>query len=815
MQRLIDTKGRKITRQQVTHALTVSLAAGGFGSIWFLIASPQQILTVFVKNALGASSVQLGLFAGAMNLFSLFHLAGISIYSRRCTIKPFYLAMGVTHRSMTFLVAASAFYAAAGGDRRICLIMVVASSLLTFLIGNTAGSGWWAWFNEIIPPNERSSYFGRRSALAQTTNVISFFAATLALDLFTDKTFMVYGIIYMVAGVLGLCEMVMHFGVPEPAGVQADPTPFRASLFFRPIRDKNFRTFIIVSGMAIAAVNISAPFFAPYVVDPATIGAPAIWLGIMFSISQLIWVVAVRFWGTLMDRLGRKPMTMIGMIFPVSYIGYAFLTPHNYMYLLPIISFIGGIFSPALYEGINQVMMTLIPKKDRTVYIAWYWATLGVIQSIGPITGGFLMGRTGNIRVPIIATLVMMSAVFFLFNTIKIGKERRFSQVMSLVTSPAIIKAYYNIPIISRSADPAKVGKALQDVRGSEGTIAIDEILERLNDADQEVREEAVRALGRIGDGRAEDILIQQLNDRESYVRVEAARALGRIRSVKSVPMLIDGLYSKDSQLEEACARALGRVDSNEGYEALRKMITEERPLWIRAAGAIGVTEVPRPKELQALQDILRIRTQKGAGNPIVQKQLAIAIGNILGKPGEFYQFVSGTEASRDIAIHRLFRDVRRQLRSLQRTSKGFVDHIVQESLPKAIECFDSGEFDESFRYLSTIVLNLLFRAVELAGNRVAVEQDPAADANPPAITPAMQFSRGVERPVSIHSEQVPDIAREGWVVELEQQIREHQDLYAGFQIVRWMDAQHELDHLQVSEMDVLLIFYFLKHFRA
>ena len=147
MQRLIDTKGRKITRQQVTHALTVSLAAGGFGSIWFLIASPQQILTVFVKNALGASSVQLGLFVGAMNLFSLFHLAGISIYSRRSTIKPFYLAKGVTHRSMTFLVAASAFYAAAGGDRRICLIMVVASSLLTFLIGNTAGSGWWAWFN--------------------------------------------------------------------------------------------------------------------------------------------------------------------------------------------------------------------------------------------------------------------------------------------------------------------------------------------------------------------------------------------------------------------------------------------------------------------------------------------------------------------------------------------------------------------------------------------------------------------------------------------------------------------------------------------
>ena len=313
--------------------------------------------------------------------------------------------MGFIHRTLAFLVSGAAFYAARGGDKKICLYLVMASSLLTFILGNTAGSGWWTWINELVPPSIRSSYFGKRSSLAQALNIVGFFTATILLDYFSGKAFYVFGFIYLAAGILGVTDIFLHLFVPEPVSAQADRSTFKAALFFKPMRNKNFLTFCIVAGVSLLGVNLSAPFFVPMITSPQQIGAPNIWLGLMFIISQLTWVIMIPFWGTMMDRFGRKPVAMIGLIFPLSYLGYLFLTPQNFSIVLPIIAFTGGIFSPALYEGLNQAMLTLIPNKDRTVYIAWYWALLGSIQAFGPIVGGIILQKTGSIDLLIFCTM--------------------------------------------------------------------------------------------------------------------------------------------------------------------------------------------------------------------------------------------------------------------------------------------------------------------------------------------------------------------------------------------------------------------------
>ncbi len=62
------------------------------------------------------------------------------------------------------------------------------------------------------------------------------------------------------------------------------------------------------------------------------------------------------------------------------------------------------------------------------------------------------------------------------------------------------------------------------------------DIIRRLDDPDVEVREEAARALGRIGSAEAVEPLIRHLRDGHSTIRPYAARALGRIGDRRAVP---------------------------------------------------------------------------------------------------------------------------------------------------------------------------------------------------------------------------------------------------------------------------------------
>lgn len=458
-------------------------------------------------------------------------------------------------------------------------------------------------------------------------------------------------------------------------------------------------------------MNTVNPFFPAYITDPAGLQIPKFWLGIMFGISQSVWVLTVPFWGTVMDKFGKKSVTLMGMMAALSFILYSFLTPENYSYLLIIIALLWGLLAPALYEGLNQMMFVLSPKKNRTIYIAWYWAILGVVSSLGPIIGGYILDHFASIHYTTAVSLTLLAAAFISLDLMNIKSEHRFSQLVPRITTPTILKAYFNMPIIAGSRDPRRVNRALQKMSSSPNDLAYEEVLERLEDPDDEVREEAVKALGRMKTPRAVHVLIAHLRNPDSLVRKESARALGKMGASEAVPYLIDGLYAEDNTLAEECTKALGHIDDTQAVDALLKLMDEERPLRLRvtSAGAIA-----NKGHLKALQNILNIRLQ--TKNPIHEKQLAISLANLIGHHGEFYRYVSGSEEAREDAVQELFKETYRSIRRLKRTDKNFIKHIIRDILPKAISAFDDDDYVTCFEQLYTTVLNLIYRFIEQSG---------------------------------------------------------------------------------------------------
>jgi HEAT repeat protein len=82
------------------------------------------------------------------------------------------------------------------------------------------------------------------------------------------------------------------------------------------------------------------------------------------------------------------------------------------------------------------------------------------------------------------------------------------------------------------------------------------------------VRAEAIMALGRLGDGRAEQLLVEHIESPQPLLRVRAIEALARIGSPGAVPMLQKRLMEGTFAEQLGAARAIAAS----GAEAVNQL---------------------------------------------------------------------------------------------------------------------------------------------------------------------------------------------------------------------------------------------------
>ncbi|GAB1483602.1 hypothetical protein MASR2M78_24180 [Treponema sp.] len=238
---------------------------------------------------------------------------------------------------------------------------------------------------------------------------------------------------------------------------------------------------------------------------------------------------------------------------------------------------------------------------------------------------------------------------------------------MGRVANPGIIRTYAHLDYLASSADPSRAEQALRSIEAETGDLALEEILARLDDPYPEIREEAARALGRIGSPLAIDALLEHLQDGSSSLQVASARALGRIGDHRAVDALSELLRSSESEeLQEACVQALGDIGGERAAEEVlalyRRTISDRlRASASDAAGRLGVFEA-------AMEILPRLIAGKSSS---LRRQYAIALGNLLGPPGDFYRYVSGSESGMATRVAKLFTRLEIKLNSASRRIAG------------------------------------------------------------------------------------------------------------------------------------------------
>jgi hypothetical protein len=85
-------------------------------------------------------------------------------------------------------------------------------------------------------------------------------------------------------------------------------------------------------------------------------------------------------------------------------------------------------------------------------------------------------------------------------------------------------------------------------------------LTEALKDSDAEVRQQAVFALGQLRDARAVDPLITALKDADPEVRERAAHSLGMLRDSRAIDPLIAALKDPNADVRQQAVFALGQI---------------------------------------------------------------------------------------------------------------------------------------------------------------------------------------------------------------------------------------------------------------
>ena len=675
-----DWNGKAITTSDVERSIKISYVTGGLGILWLVTATPQQILTVFVRNYLGATSTQLGLLVGVMNTMALLHLASIWFYAKLGSRKKtFFIATTLVQRSAAFLLAIASFSVAAGGSRQQGIVLVLVAGMVGALFGNSSGSGWWAWMADLVPESKRSSFFGKRSSISQLVNLTFFFLATYVVDLYLDRVFIVYGVLFSIGALAGIMDILLHILIPEPK--VEDPQPISLNEFFRPLRDKEFRRFCLILGMYLFSFNLAAPFLAPYMTNPQGGGAPTVWLGITFVISQLTWVLMAPFWGMLMDRMGKKPVVIIGGLMVVSWIGHLFLQPTNYHIVLPIVSLVAGFFAPAFWEGISQFMISLSPDKHRATYSAWYWTAFGVSGAVSPLLGGVIYDfldanpiRLGAMEPSAFQAVVVLSILMVLFSLTHMGRivtknDKSVRTVMSTILNPGVFRAVTNISILSRPTKASVVEKTLRGSTGGALNLGFQEICIRMDDPDPDVREAAIDALARLSTPEAIWELLQRFSDPDTLSRARIARALGQVHtsdlhlSFTLVQRLEEALGEENEEILIEVAGALSKLMAR-GVEGSRYRLLDQ----LKGSGSLRVKvstaqAAARLGMEEAAEEIFSL--MHGTDNWILRRQLAISLGDLFGEPGEIYAYMTGDYGKNLQAVDNLCTKIHKRLQKL------------------------------------------------------------------------------------------------------------------------------------------------------
>ena len=177
---------------------------------------------------------------------------------------------------------------------------------------------------------------------------------------------------------------------------------------------------------------------------------------------------------------------------------------------------------------------------------------------------------------------------------------------------------------------------------------------------------------------------------------------MSKTGNTRAIPFLIGALADPSEELKEVCAEALGDMDEGESVDNLLSILRQGQSEKVKVSGAVALSKKGRR---EAAGDIFALMKQ--SHNRVFQKQLAIALANMLGKPGEFYAWLQGDW---DDSFLRFYEDAEKLIsRLIKKNSPVLLKHLRKELLPSLKSSYGKREYNRVVRGCKQLVLEISY----------------------------------------------------------------------------------------------------------
>jgi DHA1 family multidrug resistance protein-like MFS transporter len=163
-----------------------------------------------------------------------------------------------------------------------------------------------------------------------------------------------------------------------------------------------FTMFIVMVGFGVIMPIL--PFYAE------SMGATATYLGLLFASYSIVQFFFAPIWGQASDRIGRKPIILIGLLgFGISFVFFGLATS---LWMLFAARILGGILSAATLPTVMAYIADITDVESRGGGMGMMGAAMGIGIIFGPVLGGFLGEVSPGLPFFFAAALALAVSIF-------------------------------------------------------------------------------------------------------------------------------------------------------------------------------------------------------------------------------------------------------------------------------------------------------------------------------------------------------------------------------------------------------------------
>ena len=272
---------------------------------------------------------------------------------------------------------------------------IIGLLVFRYMFANASGIAWGSWIRDLVPDRIMGRVFSMRMSVMIGIGAVAAFLAGMFVDYWTENNgaLSANAIVLATGGIVGLIGLIIMAQIPEPAMSVQTETAKTKALLIEPFKDKNYRNWLIFSGLWNFASSMSGPFFIVHMLKRLEISMT--WVQGFAILSQILMVTLLPLWGRVSDKLGSKTVLRVASnLIVLTFLLWTFTTLPKKHALMPAVMIaiyiIGGIGWGGFWSASSVLPLKNAPKDRSTTYLSANAFVGGIAATLGPLTGGFL-----------------------------------------------------------------------------------------------------------------------------------------------------------------------------------------------------------------------------------------------------------------------------------------------------------------------------------------------------------------------------------------------------------------------------------------